>query len=136
MYCCFYYVFEYRKQKFHLYLEEKLKSILALSTNHAFSTFKCIVMLSMLKYSDNEVLISTSEMYKSSSSNRNKSKIANVFRKDVIKGVIKVEIKGNNTKVVVKDACFCKYQGCKNPYFSFSGTNKVYINFIGDFIST
>lgn len=90
-------------------MEEKLKSILALSTNHVFSTFKCIVMLSMLKYSDNEVIISTSEMYKSIPGNRNKSKGANVFRKGVIKGVIKVEIKGNtgNTKVVIKDACFC-----------------------------
>lgn len=90
----------------------------------------------MLKYSDNEVIISTSEMYKSIPVDRNKSKSANVFRKGVIKGVIKVEIKGNNTKVVIKDACFCSYQGCKNTYFRFSGTNKVYINFLGDFIST
>lgn len=108
MYCCFYYVFESRKST----------SFFALSQNLVFSTFKCTLTSSILKCSDLDDIVST----RYSQKKRIKSEVirtnnAKVSRKDVIKGVIKSEIKGDDTGCVIKARASLHIRDAEILYF-------------------
>lgn len=99
MYCCFYYMFEFRNLIF-IFTLKKLTNIISLSSNRVFLMFKCIVPSSILKMfrSCRHSFDFTYAQKRRIRSEVIWIKSTKVFRKDVIKS----EIKGDGTGSVIK----------------------------------